>query len=154
MRTREIMTASPWCCVLVDTASKAARIMKKMNTGIVPVVENEESRKLVGVVTDRDLCLQIVAEGRDPQKTPVKDCMTSHLICCNPDDDLKKALELMKENQVRRIPIVDKENMLVGIVSMADIARRGDMPIHETFKKVSEPSQAPSKPRAEELRSA
>ncbi len=108
-----------------------------MDTGIVPVVENEESRKLVGVVTDRDLCLQIVAEGRDPQKTPVKDCMTRHLICCNPDDDVRKALELMEVNQIRRIPIVNKENMLVGIVSMADVAQRGDVPVQETLKKVS-----------------
>ena len=155
MRIQEFMTTDPRWCLVTDSASKAARIMKDINAGIVPVVENAESRRLVGVVTDRDLCLEMIAESRDPSTVPVKDCMTSILVCCIPEDDVEKANALMQDNQVRRIPVVDQQGILLGIVAMADLVHRAHVPpleVYETIKKVSEPSPIPSKPRARQMR--
>lgn len=155
MKVQEVMSTSPKCCVPSDSASKAARIMKDMDTGIVPVIENEQNRRLVGVVTDRDLCLEVIAEGRDPQSVQVRVCMTPTVVCCTPDDDLQKALELMRDNQVRRIPVVDKDGIIQGMVSMADVVQRAEIPsdrTHETLKKVSEPTLQASKPRDQTAR--
>lgn len=155
MKIQEVMTTSPKCCVPSDTASKAARIMKDMDTGIVPIIENEQSRRLVGVVTDRDLCLKVIAEGQDPHSVQVSRCMTPTLVCCTPDDDLQKALDLIRDNQVRRIPVVDQDGIIQGMVSMADMVQRADIPsnwTHETLKKVSEPTLQASQPRAQTAR--
>jgi CBS domain-containing protein len=152
MKIQELMSKDPAYCLPADTAQKAAGIMKAKNTGIVPIVENERSLKLVGVVTDRDLCLEIIAEGRDPKGMQVKDCMTDVVIACRPEDDVEKALELMRENLVRRIPVVDKENKLQGMVSMADLVRRGKLEAgktQDTLRKISEPTSEASKPRAQ-----
>ena len=155
MRIRDVMTTTPTCCLPDDNASKAARIMKDLNTGIVPVMENGQSSRLVGVVTDRDLCLEIIAEGRDPRTMKVKDCMTSKVIACEPDDDVQKVMALMRDNQIRRIPVVDKQNVIQGIVSMADLMQRmelGSAETQQTLKKVTEPTKEASKPRAESFR--
>ena len=157
MDIREVMTTSPRWCLPSDSASKAARIMKDIDAGLIPVVENAESRRLVGVVTDRDLCLEVIAESRNPDTVPVKDAMTRTLICCLPEDEMQKALELMGENQVRRIPVVDQQGTLQGIVSMADVLHRADVSskeTHETLKKVSEPSDISSQPRAQQSKVA
>ena len=157
MDIREVMTTSPRWCLPSDSASKAARIMKDIDAGLIPVVENAENRRLVGVVTDRDLCLEVIAESRNPDTVPVKDAMTRTLICCLPEDEMQKALDLMRENQVRRIPVVDQQGTLQGIVSMADVLHRADVSskeTHETLKKVSEPSDISSQPRAQQSKVA
>lgn len=161
MRINEVMTANPTCCVPSDSARTAAIIMRDEDTGIVPIVESGHSRKLVGVVTDRDLCLGLIAgqtvgdaEGRHPSIVPVEECMTTKVIYCKPDDDLESALELMRENQVRRILVVDEENTVQGIVSMADLVRRANVPAgetRETLKSISEPTGEASRPRAESV---
>jgi CBS domain-containing protein len=150
MRVKNTMTKEPRCCVPSDPAPKAASIMRDEDTGIVPVVD-EESRKVVGVVTDRDLCMSIVAEARDPGAVTVASCMTTVLVTCSPGDSVQKATELMRDNQVRRVPVVDGDGRLQGIVSMADLVSRGEIKTtetHETLKKVSAPTSQPSKPRA------
>jgi CBS domain-containing protein len=150
MKLRQIMTTSPACCIPDDTSIRAARIMKEMDTGIVPVVEGSASRKVVGVVTDRDLCLGVVAEGKDPKSVQVQTCMTTKVVSCEPDDDVEKALKLMRENLIRRILVVDRQGIIQGVVSLADVVRVSDAPadaIHETLRKVSEPTDASSKPR-------
>jgi CBS domain-containing protein len=152
MKIRDVMTTSPACCVPSDSASKAARIMKEMDTGVVPIIDDEQTRRLIGVVTDRDLCLEVVAEARDALTTQVGTCMTKVLICCHPDDDVQKALDLMHGNQVRRIPVVASNGTIQGIVSMADLVFNPEIPagkMHETLKKVSEPTLEASKPRAQ-----
>lgn len=150
MKLRQIMTTSPACCIPDDTSIRAARIMKEMDTGIVPVVEGSASRKVVGVVTDRDLCLGVVAEGTDPKAVQVQSCMTTKVVSCEPDDDVEKALKLMRENLIRRILVVDRQGIIQGVVSLADVFRVSDAPAdetHETLRKVSEPTDASSKPR-------
>ena len=151
MKVKHLMTKDPTCCVASDTASRAAAIMRDENVGIVPVIENEQSRRLVGVVTDRDLCMNVVAEGRDPASVTVEACMTAPVVSCTATDAVAKATELMKENQVRRVPVVDEHGVLIGIVAMADLVERAELKAtetHDTLKRVSSPSEAPSKPRA------
>jgi CBS domain-containing protein len=151
MKVKHVMTKDPTCCVPSDTAQRAAKIMRDEDVGVVPVIENEQSREVVGIVTDRDLCMNVVAEGRDPRTTQVHECMTMTVVSCSPQDSVEKATELMRENQIRRIPVVDEQHRLVGIVAMADIVGRANLrttETHETLKTVSAPTAAPSKPRA------
>jgi CBS domain-containing protein len=157
MRIKHVMTRDPSCCVPSDPAPKAARIMRDEDAGIVPVIENEQSQKIVGVVTDRDLCMNIVAEGRDPNGVSVEACMTAVVVTCAPTDSVARVTDLMKENQIRRVPVVDADGRLQGIVAMADLVGRAELKtteIHETLKKVSAPTSEPSKPRARAKRVA
>jgi CBS domain-containing protein len=157
MKIKHVMTKDPTCCVPSDTAQRAARIMRDEDTGVVPIIENEQSRKVVGIVTDRDLCMNIVAEGRDPRTTQVHESMTTTVVGCSPQDSVDKATELMRENQIRRIPVIDDQHQLVGIVAMADIVSRAALrttETHETLKTVSAPTSEPSKPRARSRKSA
>ena len=159
MVVREVMTTHPTCCIPSDTAQTAAIIMRDEDTGIVPIVERKGSGKLVGVVTDRDLCIGVIAErpsgkamaGLDPTNIPVEQCMTSEVIYCSAEDDVEKVLELMKSNQVRRVLVVDEQNTIQGVVSLSDLMNRGRVPegeTRETLKAISEPTGEPSKPRA------
>jgi len=140
----EVMTSKPVCCLPNDTVATAAKYMKVGNVGSIPVVENEQQRKLVGIVTDRDLALHIVAEGRDAKTTKVGAVMTGNVVTCLADDDLQKALDAMATHQLRRIPVVDSENKLVGIIAQADVATRADEP-EKTAEVVREISQANAK---------
>lgn len=157
MRVKHVMTKNPTCCLVTDKARTAATIMRDERAGIVPVIDNEQSQKIVGVVTDRDLCMNVVAEGRDPNTVSVEECMTAGVVACATSDSVDKATELMKENQIRRIPVVDGDGRVQGIVSMADLVTRADLKMgetHDTLKKVSVPTPEPSKPRAHARRAA
>jgi CBS domain-containing protein len=140
----EVMTKNPVCCLPDDMVVKVAQLMKRENIGPIPVIENDETRKLVGIVTDRDLALKIVAEGRDAKSTKVEAVMTHEVVTCRADDDLQRALDAMSEHQLRRIPIVDNDNKIVGIISQADVATRVDQP-EKTAEMVKEISQSNAK---------
>ena len=118
--------------------------MKNENIGPIPVIENEQTKKLVGIVTDRDLALKVVADERDPKSTKVEEVMTRKVVTCRPDDDLQKALDAMSEHQLRRIPVVDDDNKLVGIIAQADVATRVNQP-QKTAEMVKEISQSSPK---------
>jgi CBS domain-containing protein len=124
----EVMTKNPVCCLPNDMAAKVAQLMKRENIGPIPVIENEQTYKLVGIVTDRDLALKIVAEGRDAKSTKVEAVMTRKVVTCHAEDDLQKALDAMSKHQLRRIPIVDNDNKILGIISQADVATRVNQP--------------------------
>ncbi len=143
-KCEEVMTKNPVCCVPSDNVAKVAEMMKHENIGPIPVIENEQTRKLVGIVTDRDLAMKIVAEGRDARSTKVDVVMTQKVVTCHADDDLQKALDTMSEHQLRRIPIVDKDNRILGIISQADVATRVNQP-EKTAEMVKEISQSSSK---------
>ena len=128
MKCHEVMTKNPVCCLPDDSVAKAAELMKSEDIGSIPVIENEQTQRLVGIVTDRDLALTIVAEGRDARSTKVEAVMTRKLVTCRPDDDLQKALDAMTEHQLRRIPVVESDNKIVGIIAQADVATRIDEP--------------------------
>ncbi len=136
----EVMTKNPACCLPTDAVSKAAQWMKKENVGSIPVVESEQSKKLVGIVTDRDIALKVVADGRDSKSTTVANVMTHNVVTCHVDDDLQKAVDAMAEHQLRRMPVVDNEHKIVGIISQADVATRVNQP-EETAKMVKDISQ-------------
>jgi len=123
-KCRDIMTKDPVFCQESDTVAIAAKLMAKHNIGALPVVGILAEAKLVGIVTDRDLAIKVVAAARDPEKTPVYDVMSSPVITCSPDDDYQKALDAMEAHQVKRIPAVDRKGRVVGIISEADVALR------------------------------
>ena len=89
----------------------------------MPVTENG---RLTGMVTDRDIAIRVVAEGRDPQSTPVREVASKDLVTVDPQQDLDEALRLMAQHQVRRLPVVEEDGRLVGVVAQADVARHGD----------------------------
>jgi CBS domain-containing protein len=137
------MTKDPICCLPDDTVVKAAKLMKTGNFGSIPVIENEQTKKLVGIVTDRDLALTIVAEARDARDIKVESVMTTGMITCLAQDDLQKALDAMSTHQLRRIPVVDLNNRILGIIAQADVATRVNFPekTAEVVKDISLPNE-------------
>ena len=119
---RDLMTENPEACAPSATVADAARVMRDQDVGPVPVVEGD---RLVGIVTDRDLVVRVLAEGRDPSSTTLGEIASSDLTTVSPDTDLHEALDLMSASQVRRLPVVEG-GRLVGIVAQADIARAAD----------------------------
>lgn len=157
MKVKRVMTKDPTCCLPSESAQHAAGIMRDEHAGIVPVIDNEQHRTIVGVVTDRDLCMNVVAEGRDPRVVPVDECMTTKVVTCSPEDSVERVTELMRENQIRRVPVINEARELLGIVALADVVERANVKTtqtHETLKKVSAPSAEPSKPRAQSKKAA
>ena len=124
MTCNEVMTKDPKTCAPTDTVQRAAQLMKTEDVGPIPIVGTDG--KLEGIITDRDIVLKVVAEGQDPKTTKLADVMSTDLITCTTDGDIEKTLDLMEDNQVRRIPVVDASGRLVGIISQADIATRLD----------------------------
>ncbi len=119
-----VMTESPAACAPSDTVDRVAQLMRKENVGSIPVVESAGSKRLVGIITDRDIAIRVVAEGRDAKTVRVEEAMSRDPLTCKPDADLDAALKAMEQHQVRRIPVVDADRRLVGIIAQADIARR------------------------------
>jgi CBS domain-containing protein len=122
MTCAEVMTPSPTACQAQHTASDAAELMRREDCGLVPVTS--EHGKLIGVLTDRDIVLKVVAEGRDPRSTAVSEVMSTDLVTCLPQETIETVMEQMATRQVRRIPIVERDGSLVGIVAQADVATR------------------------------
>jgi CBS domain-containing protein len=116
----EIMSANPMTIDSDKPVSYAAKMMKDEDVGLAPVVEGN---KLVGTLTDRDIVLRVVAEGKDPESTPVSDVISSNLVTIDPRQDLDEALALMARHQVRRLPVVQEDGALVGVIAQADVAR-------------------------------
>ena len=142
MTCKEGMTADPVCCLPDESATEIAKVMKADNIGCVPICEDRRSKKLVGLVTDRDLALKVVAEGRDPNRTVAKDIMSRKPVTCGAEDKWESALDAMEKNQVRRIPVVDGNQKLVGIIAQADVAIRGGQPekTAAVVEEISRPS--------------
>ena len=144
MKIREIMSHDPACCVLSDSAQAVAGTLRDRNIGSMPVVADQQSRKLVGMITDRDLCCSVIAQGLDPKTTPIEKLITLAPVACRDGENIEACERLMQEHQVRRIPIVDAEDRVIGIVSQADLALK-DKPerVSKTVAEISKAS-APS----------
>ena len=123
MKISEIMTRAPACAVPESPLEEIARLMVQKDCGAIPIVEDRESRRLVGVVTDRDITCRSLANSRDPMDLTANDVMTTILFTVAPDATLEECCELMERNQVRRMMVVDDSGACVGIVAQADIAR-------------------------------
>lgn len=130
------MTRNPVCCSATATPQAAASLMRQWDTGVLPVVEDLFSRRVVGIITDRDLCLAVVADGRDPARGVVVEFMTCDPVCCAPEDDPHQVLQLMRDQQARRIPVVEGGE-IVGIVSLSDMARYGAITDHELLAAIA-----------------
>jgi CBS domain-containing protein len=124
MQCSEIMTKNPECCLPSDMVITAAQLMKSEDVGPIPIVADKEGKKLTGIVTDRDLTIKVIAEARDPNTTRLEDVMSDDVVSCKETDDVDTVLKLMEENQVRRIPVVGKNDQLLGIIAQADVATR------------------------------
>jgi CBS domain-containing protein len=142
VKIKEVMSMNAVCCVPGDTAQAVARIMGEQNIGSVPVVIDQQSRELVGVITDRDLCCSVIAAGLDPKTTPIQKFVSLDPVTCRDGENLDKCERAMQQHQVRRIPIVDGNNRVIGIVSQADLALK-DKP-EKVSKTVAEISKTAS----------
>lgn len=147
MKVSELMTPDPCCCSTSASVTEAARIMRDNDCGSVPVVD--DAGCIVGIVTDRDLAVRALAEGKGAD-TSVADLMTPVPYCCRPDDSVDAVERTMAANQVRRVPIVDATGCCVGIVAQADLARAAldgaRVTEHEVaivVERISEPSRVP-----------
>ena len=116
---KDAMTVNP-CTIDADqTVAYAARMMRDEDVGLAPVVEGQ---RLVGTLTDRDIAVRVVAEGKDPQVVKVREVASTDLVTVDPQQDLDEALRLMADHQIRRLPVVENEGRVVGVLAQADIA--------------------------------
>ena len=139
---RDIMTDSPAVCTAETTAQDAARLMQDNDCGSLPVVESRDSMKLIGMVTDRDLALRILGRGQGPE-TPIREAMTRNVSSVKVDDDLDSVEHVMSSQQVRRVPVVDGSDRVVGIVAQADLARELESVGRKDFSRVVEKISQP-----------
>jgi len=133
--TREVVSCTPW-----DTARTVAHLMKELGVGALPVVWDLADPLLEGIVTDRDLCCGVVADGKNADAIRISELMTPIPVSCQPDSTVEDCEELMQENQVRRIPVVDKRGRCVGMVSQADVALHA--PAEEVARTVTKISKS------------
>lgn len=142
MRVADIMTPDPVCCTPDSTAREAATLMKDHDCGSIPVVESRESRRLIGTVTDRDLAVRGLALGKGPD-TAIRELMTESPITSAPEDEVEVVREVMVARMVRRVPVVDENGAIVGIVAQADIAREdgaaSDQEVGRIVEAISDP---------------
>jgi len=139
MQVQEIMTGNPACCTPGMNLQQAAEMMAKYNCGAIPVVEDSDSMRLTGIITDRDIACRAVADGRVPFTATVADCMTSPVISVRPETDLQDCIHMMEEYHVRRMPVSDGNGCCCGMVAQADIARC--CPEHDSAELIKELSQ-------------
>jgi CBS domain-containing protein len=120
---KETMTSNP-CSIDADKpVSYAAKMMRDEDVGLAPIVEGD---RLIGTLTDRDIATRVVAEGRDPETTTVREVASQDIVTIDPQQDLDEALRLMAQHQVRRLPVVEEDGRLVGVVAQADVAQQAD----------------------------
>ena len=136
MKISEVMTTDVQTVTPDQSAREAAKFMLRAEAGSIPVTDGG---RVIGMITDRDIAVRGVAEGRGPD-TPVRDLMTDHIICARQDDNVDDVAQRMSQQQVRRLPVLDEEERLVGIVSLGDLAReaRGEE-AHQALEGVSQP---------------
>jgi CBS domain-containing protein len=140
MNVRQLMTPDPACCTPATTVQAAARMMMQYDCGELPVVETQGSRKLVGVVTDRDIVSRSVAAGDDPAEATVARCMSTPVMTVRPETSLEECIGIMEQHQIRRVPVVDGDDVCCGIIAQADIAARAAArQTAELVKEVSRP---------------
>lgn len=138
MKLSEIETKNPQVIGPDDMICQAANKMREIDVGMLPVCDGE---RLIGAITDRDLTIRAVAEGRDPLATKVREVMTHDICYCYEDDDVEEAAHLMEQKQIRRLPILNRDKKLVGIISLGDLALRYDDEelAEEVLESVSQP---------------
>jgi CBS domain-containing protein len=143
VKVKEVMSQNPVCCLATDSAQAVARTMCERNVGSIPVVSDHQSKQLLGMITDRDLCCSVIAAGLDPKTTPIQKFITSNPIACRDGENVDKCEQVMQKHQIRRVPVVDGQDQVIGIVSQADLALKGK-PEHvsKIVAEISKPNRA------------
>jgi CBS domain-containing protein len=141
-KVRDVMTDRPRCVTLETPISEVAQLMESEDIGSLPVLEGDQ---LAGMITDRDIVVRAIAQGKDPRGMPVREVASRELVTVNADDDLSNALKKMASQQVRRLPVVDEENRLVGVLAQADVAL--EVKEKAVGEMVEEISKSPTGPR-------
>jgi CBS domain-containing protein len=143
MQAKEIMSSDPQCCTPEDTLRDAARMMADNDCGCLPVVEDKAGKRVIGVLTDRDIAIRGVARGKTPD-SKVNDVMSPAPACCSAEDDVEVVEKIMIDKQVRRVPVVDGDGRVVGMIAQADLARdnraASDREVGRIVEKISEPT--------------
>jgi CBS domain-containing protein len=153
MEVQEIMTRDPACCTPDHTVRDVARLMQEHDCGCIPVVVDARLRRLVGVVTDRDLACRCLAAGLGPETT-VAEVMSVSPSCCAPDDDVQFVERIMEERQVRRVPVIDGRGSCVGMVSQADVVRAAERSAQVSDREVARMVERVSAPLSSARREA
>jgi CBS domain-containing protein len=140
MKISEMMTKNPKVIPTNATVRDAAKLMKDIDTGAIPVIDHDQ---VVGMITDRDIVLRSTAEGHNPNESKISDVMTNEFYFCYEDQDVKDAAKLMQDKQVRRLPIIDRNKHLVGIVSLGDLSVdvNNDKLSGKTLEDISKPAK-------------
>ncbi|HWK21526.1 MAG TPA: CBS domain-containing protein [Ureibacillus sp.] len=133
---KDIMTKDIKVCTPHDSVTAAAKIMREFECGSVPVCENN---KVVGIITDRDIVINVVADGKDTNSVHCHDCMTSDVVTCSSDTDIHECARIMSQHQIRRIPVVENEN-IIGIIAIGDLAKE-NIYINEAGQALSDISE-------------
>ena len=143
MQAKEIMSSDPQCCTPEDSLRDAARMMADNDCGCLPVVEDKAGKRVIGVLTDRDIAIRGVARGKTPD-SKVNDVMSPAPACCSAEDDVEVVEKIMIDKQVRRVPVVDGDGRVVGMIAQADLARdnraASDREVGRIVEKISEPT--------------
>jgi CBS domain-containing protein len=136
MIVQSLMTKNPKCCRSEESLKTAAQIMWECDIGSIPVVDREQ--RVVGMITDRDICMAAYFQDRPLSDILVHQAMASKIVACRPDDDVKTAERLMRDNQVRRVPVIDRDGHLLGMMSVNDLARKAASDRHLSSPQVGE----------------
>jgi CBS domain-containing protein len=139
MMLKDVMTRDPVVIAPDAMLQEAAQVMRDIDSGVIPVCDG---KRLLGMLTDRDIAVRAAADGKDPKATPVHEVMTSDIAYCFEDDDVQKAASAMEERQIRRLIVLDRDKGLAGIVSLGDLAvhTADDRLAGEVAEAVSEPA--------------
>jgi CBS domain-containing protein len=145
MQAKDIMHANPACCTPENTIKEVARLMVECNCGSIPVVGSLENMKLVGIVTDRDIVCRAVSKGKDPNDTKIAEVLSSPTVTVTPETELDRCIEIMEQNQIRRIPVVNESGDCCGVLTQAQIARNAsEQQAAQLLRDVSRKSDRPS----------
>lgn len=145
MQVKDVMTANPACCSPQDNLKDVAQLMVDNDCGEIPVVEGTDTKKPIGVITDRDIVCRAVAKGNNPLDLTAADCMSTPCVTVRPETSIEECGNVLETNKIRRVPVVDASGSVCGIVALADIALRAGQNItNEVVKEVSEPTTASS----------
>jgi CBS domain-containing protein len=143
MNVKEVMTSDPACCTSDMSLQEVAKLMVDNDCGCIPVVDGKDSKKPIGMITDRDITIRTVAEGKNPLELTVSDAMTSNAISVTPLTSLEDCCNLMESHQVRRVAVVDEKGSCCGIIAQADIALNAkDAKTAEVVQEVSKATSA------------
>lgn len=144
MKIRDMMTEQPSTCSKNTSLQDVARMMRDNDCGMIPVVDQNGRNQVIGTITDRDIVIRSLGEGNDPNNMTVEDVMSGDPYCIQIDASDQEADQMMAEHKVRRLPVIDNNNDLVGVISQADLAQhQSEEETGKVVKEVSEPSQRP-----------